>query len=127
MSSYWPKVGDRCIIKEYPNDLHVIIEKITYYNDSDIFEIDFADNNYNFIKRKRFLSSNEIDDGKLIFVKKDFKYSELDLELLRENKIDNPGIVNPIFYPDYPETKEECERAFEILKNMCRGGGTADD
>jgi hypothetical protein len=35
--------------------------------------------------------------------------------------IRNPNIVNPLYYPDHPETKEECDRAFDILRNMCRG------
>lgn len=30
-------------------------------------------------------------------------------------------IVNPIHVPDAPETKEEIDKAWEVLKQMCKG------
>ena len=30
-------------------------------------------------------------------------------------------LVNPVHYPDAPVTKEECDNAFDILKQMCGG------
>lgn len=43
-----------------------------------------------------------------------------DVEVIQNNvPISTKDIVNPIHYPDYPTSKEDIERTFKILRDMC--------
>lgn len=54
-------------------------------------------------------------------------FDPLTLETLdKVESIPKKDIVNPIHFPDHPIHPDDIDRAFDILRNMCRGTGYDD-